>query len=100
MRYTGRKKDNILFQSHPKMRYLTLLGSALLCISAALAKSSTGSSVLVVFDPKLEKEHYSLFFSGLEGMRILCLRENWFEIVLCVYDRERIRTHISRSQGR
>jgi len=31
------------------------------------AKSSTGDSVLVVFDSKLNRSDYSLFFGGLEG---------------------------------
>ena len=33
------------------------------------AKSSTGDSVLVILDSKLNRSDYSLFFSGLEGMR-------------------------------
>jgi oligosaccharyltransferase complex subunit beta len=31
------------------------------------AKSSTGDSVLVVLDPKLDKKDFSIFFGGLEG---------------------------------
>jgi hypothetical protein len=33
------------------------------------AKSSTGDSVLVVLDNKLNRTDYSLFFGGLEGTR-------------------------------
>lgn len=31
------------------------------------AKSSTGDSVLVLLDSKLDKDDFSLFFGGLEG---------------------------------
>jgi len=33
------------------------------------AKSSTGDSVLVILDNKLNRSDYSLFFGGLEGTR-------------------------------
>ena len=33
------------------------------------AKSSTGDSVLVILDSKLNRSDYSLFFGGLEGTR-------------------------------
>ena len=32
------------------------------------AKSSTGDSVLVILDSKLNRSDYSLFFGGLEGV--------------------------------
>lgn len=32
------------------------------------AKSSTGDSVLVILDSKLNRSDYSLFFDGLEGI--------------------------------
>ncbi|KAH9918369.1 dolichyl-diphosphooligosaccharide-protein glycosyltransferase [Epithele typhae] len=43
-----------------------LLFSVLALASLALAKSSTGDSVLVVLDPSLRKEDYSIFFGDLE----------------------------------
>lgn len=36
-------------------------------VSFVTAKSSTGNSVLVILEPKLEKDSFSKFFSGLEG---------------------------------
>ncbi|KAH7914085.1 Dolichyl-diphosphooligosaccharide--protein glycosyltransferase subunit WBP1 [Hygrophoropsis aurantiaca] len=49
---------------------MRLLGSTLFALLAFVglgsAKSSSGDSVLVLLDPSLEKENYSLFFSGLE----------------------------------
>lgn len=44
-------------------RFLSFLGFA----AAALAKSSTGNSVLVVLDPGLNRTNFSRFFDGLEG---------------------------------
>ena len=44
-------------------RFLSFLGFA----AAALSKSSTGNSVLVVLDPSLSKDNFSRFFNGLEG---------------------------------
>lgn len=40
--------------------FATLFGSL-------LAKSSTGDSVLVLLDSKLDKDDFSLFFGSLEG---------------------------------
>lgn len=37
------------------------------------AKSSTGDSVLVILDNKLNRSDYSLFFDGLEGTLELVL---------------------------
>lgn len=37
------------------------------------AKSSTGDSVLVILDNKLNRSDYSLFFDGLEGTYESCL---------------------------
>ena len=36
--------------------------------SWATAKSSTGDSVLVILEPKLQKDNFSIFFDGLRGM--------------------------------
>lgn len=38
-----------------------------LLVSGAHAISSSGSSVLVLLEPKLKRDDYSLFFNGLEG---------------------------------
>ncbi|KAI0028193.1 Dolichyl-diphosphooligosaccharide-protein glycosyltransferase subunit [Vararia minispora EC-137] len=43
-----------------------ILFTALAYAAQALAKSSTGDSVLVVLQPSLKKEDYSLFFGNLE----------------------------------
>ena len=50
---------------------LSLLGTLLSLAAAALARSSTGSSVLVILEPKLKQDDYSLFFGGLRGMYVL-----------------------------
>ena len=50
-------------------RALCILGLALLPLQA-LAISSTGSSVLVVLEPKLNRDDFSLFFGDLERTRI------------------------------
>ncbi|KAF8528177.1 Dolichyl-diphosphooligosaccharide--protein glycosyltransferase subunit WBP1 [Hysterangium stoloniferum] len=47
------------------MRLLPLIGALLSFGAACLGRSSTGSSVLVILEPKLAKEDYSLFFDGL-----------------------------------
>ncbi|TFY60242.1 hypothetical protein EVJ58_g5275 [Rhodofomes roseus] len=44
-------------------RFLSFLGFA----AAALAKSSTGNSVLVVLDPGSSRDNFSRFFDGLEA---------------------------------
>jgi hypothetical protein len=44
------------------------------------AKSSTGDSVLVIFDNKLKRSDYSLFFTGLEGICELKLRTRLFDL--------------------
>jgi len=55
-----------------KMRFLvSALISFLALAGNALARSSTGDSVLVVLDPSLKREDYSKFFGGLEGESIL-----------------------------
>lgn len=46
---------------------LLLVGTALSPL-AALARSSTGPSVLVVLEPELKKEDYSILFKSLECM--------------------------------
>lgn len=40
--------------------------------ASVLAKSSTGDSVLVVFDPSLDKDNFTTFFNGLtnEGYQL------------------------------
>lgn len=48
------------------------LGCAVLAfVAQAFAKSSTGDSVLVVLQPSLKKEDYSIYFKNLES--VLCL---------------------------
>ncbi|KAF8589687.1 Dolichyl-diphosphooligosaccharide-protein glycosyltransferase [Ramaria rubella] len=47
------------------MRFLPLLGSLLSLVAATTARSSTGPSVLVILEPKLEQADFSLFFGGL-----------------------------------
>jgi oligosaccharyltransferase complex subunit beta len=37
-------------------------------LATSLAKPSTGSSVLIILEPKLQKEEFSQFFNGLEGV--------------------------------
>jgi hypothetical protein len=49
------------------MFVLSLLGTLLSLAAYALARSSTGSSVLVILEPKLKQADYSLFFDGLRG---------------------------------
>jgi oligosaccharyltransferase complex subunit beta len=49
------------------MRLLPFIGVVLSLVVASLGRSSTGSSVLVILEPKLAKEDYSLFFDGLTG---------------------------------
>ncbi|KAI1791499.1 dolichyl-diphosphooligosaccharide-protein glycosyltransferase [Ganoderma leucocontextum] len=49
------------------MRFLrTLLFPLLALTSFALARSSTGDSVLVLLDPSLKRENFSIFFGDLE----------------------------------
>ena len=45
-----------------------LLLPVLALASFALARSSTGDSVLVLLDPSLKKENFSIFFGDLESM--------------------------------
>jgi oligosaccharyltransferase complex subunit beta len=51
---------------------MRLLSSALVTLLAltklSFASSSSGDSVLVVLDPSLDRENYSIFFGGLESM--------------------------------
>lgn len=47
------------------LRRICALALSLTCVSFAVAKSSTGDSVLVVVDPK-RQDQYSLFFEGLQ----------------------------------
>ena len=50
------------------MRFLRkLLLPVLALASLALARSSTGDSVLVVLDPSLKKDNFSIFFGDLES---------------------------------
>ena len=50
------------------MRFLrTLLLPLLALTSLALARSSTGDSVLILLDPSLKKENFSIFFGDLES---------------------------------
>ncbi|KAH7890052.1 Dolichyl-diphosphooligosaccharide--protein glycosyltransferase subunit WBP1 [Phlebopus sp. FC_14] len=46
--------------------FLSALASLFVLSTNVLAKSSSGDSVLVLLDPSLQKENYSIFFSGLE----------------------------------
>ncbi|TFY70199.1 hypothetical protein EVG20_g2806 [Dentipellis fragilis] len=46
--------------------FSTLLAPLLALLAVAHAKSSTGDSVLVVLEPKLKKEDFSIFFGNLE----------------------------------
>ncbi|KAI0806816.1 dolichyl-diphosphooligosaccharide-protein glycosyltransferase [Fomes fomentarius] len=49
------------------MRFLRkLAATVVLLASLALAKSSTGDTVLVLLDPSLKKENFSIFFGDLE----------------------------------
>ncbi|KZS98780.1 Dolichyl-diphosphooligosaccharide-protein glycosyltransferase [Sistotremastrum niveocremeum HHB9708] len=48
------------------MRLLSLLTTALL-VGLSAATSSAGNSVLVVLEPKLSREQFSIFFDGLES---------------------------------
>jgi oligosaccharyltransferase complex subunit beta len=48
-------------------RLAAYLAAAFALVSA---KSSTGDEVLVVLEPSLKQEDYSLFFGGLKGERI------------------------------
>lgn len=41
---------------------------ALVAVQVTLAKSSTGDSVLVLLQPSLKKEDYSIFFGNLESV--------------------------------
>ncbi len=51
------------------MRFLRqLLLTVLALASLALARSSTGDSVLILLDPSLKKEDFSVFFGDLESM--------------------------------
>jgi hypothetical protein len=47
---------------------LALFISSLL-LAGAHAISSSGSSVLVLLEPKIKRDDYSLFFAGLQGLR-------------------------------
>ena len=50
------------------MRFLrTLLFPLLALTSFVLARSSTGDSVLVLLDPSLKRENFSIFFGDLES---------------------------------
>ena len=54
------------------MRFLRkLLLPVLAVASLALAQSSTGNSVLVLLDPSLKKENFSIFFGDLESTLFL-----------------------------
>lgn len=44
------------------------LASLLVLARVSLATSSSGDSVLVLLDPSLDRESYSIFFGGLESM--------------------------------
>jgi oligosaccharyltransferase complex subunit beta len=50
------------------LRLWALLAQLLALTALAIGRSSTGDSVLVVLDPSLKQEDYSLFFSGLKSM--------------------------------
>lgn len=57
------------------MRFLrSALVSCLVLLAGVLAKSSSGDKVLVLLDPALDRENYSIFFNGLESMsrRTIC----------------------------
>jgi len=44
------------------------LAVAVFCtLSTAFARSSTGNKVLVVLEPKLSRDDYSVFFNNLES---------------------------------
>ncbi|KAG8758548.1 oligosaccharyl transferase glycoprotein complex, beta subunit [Ceratobasidium sp. 428] len=48
------------------VRLLGLLSAAWYAVSYVSAISSTGNSVLVILEPKLKREDYSIFFNGLK----------------------------------
>lgn len=55
------------------MRSFSLLTALVLGLSAFVrAKSSQGDDVLVILDPKLNRDDYSLFFGGLESEFSFC----------------------------
>lgn len=45
-----------------------LLASVLAFAAQAYARSSTGDSVLVILQPSLKKEDYSIYFKNLESV--------------------------------
>ena len=49
--------------------WLTLAVQLVALVALALAKSATGSSVLIVLEKDLPREDFSNFFSSLEGAR-------------------------------
>jgi oligosaccharyltransferase complex subunit beta len=50
------------------LRLWALLAQLLALAALSIGRSSTGDSVLVVLDPSLKQEDYSLFFNGLKSM--------------------------------
>ena len=51
------------------MRFGLGFGCAILaCVAQAFARSSTGDSVLVILEPSLKREDYSIYFRNLESV--------------------------------
>lgn len=82
----------------PTMRFLiSALAYSLALLSCALAQSSSGNKVLVLLDPALEKENYSIFFSALES------ESRPTAISFCPLTpaaRSRVRPDVPRTKGR
>lgn len=66
-------KTQVKQQESPAMRFLRKLAAAVVLLaSLAFAKSSTGDTVLVLLDPSLKKENFSIFLGDLESACIWC----------------------------
>jgi oligosaccharyltransferase complex subunit beta len=52
------------------MKLSSLIIGLLGLVSLVIANSSSGNSVLVVLEPSLRREEFSIFFGDLEGMSL------------------------------
>ena len=81
------------------MRFLrTLLFPLLALTSFALARSSTGDSVLVLLDSSLKKENFSIFFGDLESTWSNLSSRTWL-IHFVPSPREGLQTNLPVTQG-
>ena len=77
----------------------TLLLPIVLLPSFLYARSSSGDSVLVVLDPNLSQDHFSIFFNNLKGRRYSSLsKARKFHKRDLLYSRAGISSHFPHNQ--